>query len=71
MTKSKPQPEHLTIEQAAELLGVHQRTVYRLVQTGKLTPQRSTIGRGKGGRRVYFDRAQVEALKAGMIEPGE
>ncbi len=51
-----------TRAQTAKVLGVNMRTVDRLAKVGKLTPRRSAIGRGRGGTRIYFDAAQVEAL---------
>jgi transposase len=40
MDKSKVQTEHLTVEQVAEMLNIHPRTVYQLVRRGNRARQR-------------------------------
>ena len=50
--------ELLTVEEALEILGIHRATLYLLVKRGQLTRYRIP-----GHRRVYFKRAEVEALK--------
>ena len=46
---------YLTTEQVCDLYGVTRRTVYRWKQAGRLHGT-------KAGRRLLFDRAEVEAL---------
>ena len=56
--------EWLTVESAAELLGVTKRAIHRYVQAGKLAPYKRGIG-----RRTFFRREDVEAL--GEVRPVE
>lgn len=67
--KKKEETDRMTIEQVAEFLEIHPRTVYYLIKRGLLTPHHAMIGKGRGGRRVYFDRAAVEALKGADVGP--
>lgn len=60
-----------TRAEAARALGISKRTIDRLRAGGKLKPQRAAIGRGRGGTRVYFDAAEIEALRAGAFSPAE
>lgn len=67
MAKSKPlekPTEYLTKEQVAAMLNVSTRTINRLTFKGLLTAIRPPLG-----RRVFYDKAQVEALKAEIITP--
>lgn len=71
-TKTKepePQPEYITREQAAEMLGVNVRTVDRRIKEGELHTKRPKVIRGRGGNRLLIKRADVEALQADS--PGE
>jgi predicted DNA-binding transcriptional regulator AlpA len=52
-----------TVEQTARALGISRSAVYLLVKRGLLTRFTAPYGVGKGGRRVFFDREQVRALK--------
>ncbi len=45
-----PQPEFLTVKEAAERLSVSARTVYDLVRSGRLHAQR--LGNGRGAIRI-------------------
>ena len=45
-----PQPEFLTVKEAAARLNVSARTVYDLVRSGRLHAQR--IGNGRGAIRI-------------------
>lgn len=45
-----------------QLLGVSKHTVYALVKSGALTKYVRPYGRGRGGRRMFFRRDQVERL---------
>lgn len=62
MAKKTPS-EFVTKEDAAEILGVSPRTIDRLVDSKELTVYRSRIGVGRGGRRIYFKREEVEKLR--------
>lgn len=55
---------YYTIEQAAELYGVHERTVRRWLTEGRLTAYRV------GGHLLRLDAAEVEAL-AVRCDPSE
>jgi len=63
----------LTMREAYTRLGVTRQTVNNLVKRGKLTKHVRPIGHGKGGQRVYFDAAEVDALGviAASAEIGE
>lgn len=50
----------ITPREAAEILGVSGRTLFRYAQEGRLTVRRTL-----GGHRRY-DRAEIEALRATM-----
>lgn len=51
----EPTPEWLTFDGAATMLGVHRKTVARLVRAGELRA-------GRVGRQRRFLRSEVEAL---------
>lgn len=62
-TPARPKPdEELTYEHTMELLGVSKHTVYALVKSGALTKYVHPFGRGRGGRRMFFRRSEVERL---------
>ena len=48
----------LTAEEALQILKIHRATLQKLIKRGQLTRYRIP-----GHRRVYFKRAEVEALK--------
>jgi hypothetical protein len=52
-----------TAEQAMRYLEVSRTTLYSLVKQGHLTKHRHAVGQGRGGRRTYFDSAEVKSLK--------
>jgi hypothetical protein len=52
-----------TAEQAMCYLSVSRATLYSLVKRGLLVKRRHAVGQGVGGRRTYFDAAEVKALK--------
>lgn len=58
-----PEEEYLTFEQAAAFLNVTPRTLTNLVNTKVITPHKSKVGRGRGGRRTYFVKRELEPLK--------
>lgn len=58
-----PPSDELTAEEAMQYLEISRSTFYKLVREGELTPIRKKIGRGIGGRRVFFKREDVEELK--------
>jgi excisionase family DNA binding protein len=60
--------DFLTLQQAADLMGVHRITVWRLVRAGKLRTYRSQANR----RVKLVKRADVEALmRPRLIEDTE
>lgn len=48
---------YLTTSEAAELLGVHVRTIYRMIERGDITPIRPG-GDGRG-RIILVDREEI------------
>ena len=58
MSKAAPQSSHLTITEAANLLGVSVSTLRNWDRRGKLTPRRHPIN----GYRIY-DRTEIVRLK--------
>ena len=58
--------ENVTVSEAVQMLGVTRQTIYNLIERGRLTPLKS---QGIGPNRTYFDRAQVEALRAQGLQP--
>ena len=58
-------PESLTVKQAADRLGVSARTVYDLVECGRLKCQR--IGKGRGTIRIRP--ADLDAYSSENNEP--
>ncbi len=59
--------DKLSTEQAAEFLGVSEKTVRNLAQRGKIKKHVAPVGVGKGGQRVYFLRGDLAELKAQMM----
>lgn len=55
----------IDIKEAAEILGVHVRTVRRWVKAGKM-PERT-----KRGRQMRFGRAGIAAMAAAMSKGGQ
>ena len=53
------EPEYITTEQAAQILDRAYITILGYAREGKLTRYRRTDG------RVFYDKAEVEAFKAG------
>lgn len=60
MVGSAVEPKRVTTTEAATLLGVATSTLWAYVNAGLLVPN-APHGRGPG-KRVYFDRAEVEAF---------
>ena len=52
----------IPIEEVMRELGISRRTVFYLVQRGKLRKFKTTVGRGHGGRRTYFSVTQARTL---------
>src|SRR5437870_4006304 len=50
-------------EQTMHYLSISRATLYSLVKRGRLVKHRQAVGQGVGGRRTYFDAAEVKALK--------
>ena len=65
MAGAKEQSEELTKEEAAQLRGVSTTTLYALIARGLVHKHKKPTGVGRGGRRVYFLRSELEALKEG------
>jgi len=59
--------QRVTTAEAAKLLGVTPKTIARLAESGKLTKHKALVGSGRGGLRVWFDRAEVESLQSDRI----
>lgn len=56
----------LSIREAAEALGLHQNTIYKMVEAGQLPATRiDTTGRGKG--KLLISRQALEALLRGEV----
>lgn len=60
--KKEPQSDELSIIETAAMLGVSIPTVYDFVKRKLITKRVRPYGKGRGGRRVYFLRTEVEAL---------
>ena len=52
-----------TAEQAMGYLAVSRATLYGLVKRGLLVKHQRSVGQGVGGRRTYFDAAEVKTLR--------
>ncbi len=59
--------ERLSTLQAAEFLGVSEKTVRNLADRGKITKRTAPVGVGRGGQRVYFLKSELAELKAAMM----
>lgn len=59
------QPLRYTHAEAAKLLGVSESCLYKLAEDGVLEPMRNGIGARIGGRRLYYDRLELEAFARG------
>lgn len=56
--------EQISIGEAMQILDIRGRqTLYNLIAREGLTVTRSKIGRGRGGQRVFLQRAEIEALR--------
>lgn len=60
--------DKMTPAEAAELLGVSVRTLDNKARAGLVTKHIAPIGIGRGGRRVYYLREEIESLKAQMVD---
>lgn len=64
--------ESLSVLAAAELLGIHQRTIYALIEEGELEAEVTRPGGSKGRRVIRIRPAAVEAyLERVRVQPGE
>lgn len=61
--------DEISIADAMEILHVSKPTIYAHIAKGNLHPIKKMIGIGVGGRRVWFDRAEVEALRTATAPP--
>jgi excisionase family DNA binding protein len=59
----------ISIADAMEILQVSKPTIYRLIHAGELHPIKKKVGIGIGGRRVWLDRKEVEALRTAEAKP--
>lgn len=54
----------ISIGEAMEILDIRGRqTLYNLIARENLTVTRTKIGRGRGGQRVFLNRAEIEKLR--------
>lgn len=61
---AQTQNAQISIGEAMEILDIKGRqTLYNLIAREGLTVTRSKIGRGRGGQRVFLQRAEIEALR--------
>lgn len=60
--------DELTIKEVMEILNVSRPTVYKLISQGHLHKKQRLIGLPHG-QRFFFDRAEVEQLKAKIETP--
>ena len=57
--------EQISIGEAMEILDLRGRqTIYNLIARGELHATKKKIGKGRGGQRVFLNRAEVEKLRA-------
>lgn len=62
-----PEEKRLTYAEAAEYLGIAERTFYKKVSEGVVPKHIAPIGTGRGGRRVYFLKAELKKLRDAMM----
>lgn len=62
-------PNEISIADAMKILGVSKPTIYRLIHAGELHPIKKKVGVGVGGRRVWLDRKEVDALRTAHAAP--
>lgn len=56
--------EQISIGEAMEILDLRGRqTIYNLIARGELHATKKKIGKGRGGQRVFLNRAEVEKLR--------
>jgi len=61
---AQTQNAQISIGEAMEILNIRGRqTLYNLIDREGLTVTRSKIGRGRGGQRVFLQRAEIEKLR--------
>ena len=54
----------ISIVEAMNILGITGRqTIYNLIARGELHATKKKIGKGRGGQRVFLNRAEVEKLR--------
>lgn len=56
----------ITRRQAVEKLGITFYKLKTLVDAGRLNVHTSPVGIGRGGHRIFFDKAEVEQLAKKM-----
>lgn len=62
---AQTQNTQISIAEAMQILDIRGRqTMYNLIAREGLTVTRSKIGRGRGGQRVFLQRAEIEKLRA-------
>lgn len=59
----------ISIADAMKILQVSKPTIYRLIHAGELHPIKKKVGVGVGGRRVWLDRKEVDALRTANATP--
>ncbi len=68
---NRPNGQYITREEAAEMLRVSVRTIDRYIEKKILKAYRSKVGLGRGGRRIYLKRVDVESLRDNPLAPYE
>jgi predicted DNA-binding transcriptional regulator AlpA len=62
--------EQVSIKEAMAILGIKSKpTLYSLIARGLLHSHKRLVGRGRGGERVWFERAEVEQLVEAEEQP--
>lgn len=69
---AQTQNAQISIGEAMEILDIRGRqTLYNLIARENLTVTRSKIGRGRGGQRVFLQRAEIEKLRDADAAPAQ
>lgn len=64
MTAPKTASAQISMGEAMEILNIRGRqTLYNLIAREGLTVTRTKIGHGRGGQRVFLNRAEIENLR--------
>ncbi len=63
--------QEMSVDEAAELMGVSRGTIYNLVKRGLLPKHERMVGKGRGGERIFFLRSDLERLKGAERQEDE